>query len=226
MLVSIIMPVLNEASTIAATLASIKRLNGKSEVIIVDGGSTDGTEKLGAETGCLVVSAPQGRARQMNIGCRYANGEILLFLHSDSWLPPDALQKMAGVLQDPQVIGGGFRLTMNDPSPVLKLVCWFSNLRARWGHVYFGDQGIFVRREAFATVGGFPDIEIMEDWELSRRLAKIGMLRQVPAIITTSARRFRQGGIWRTIWLMQKLKFLYLCGVPPATIKQYYQEVR
>jgi rSAM/selenodomain-associated transferase 2 len=226
MLVSIIIPVLNEASTIAATLESVKALCGEKEVIIVDGGSTDGTKELVATSGFLIVPAPRGRARQMNIGVQHARGAILLFLHSDSRLQPDALEKMRHTLQNTKVVGGGFQLVMDDASPVLKMVCFFSNVRARWGHVYFGDQGIFVRRNVFEEVGGFPDIAIMEDWELSRRLTRLGTLQQVTSTITTSSRRFRQWGIWRTIWLMQKLKLLYLCGVPPATIKDYYRDVR
>jgi rSAM/selenodomain-associated transferase 2 len=226
MLVSIIIPVLNEVNTIAATLESITKLHGEKEIIIVDGGSTDGTRELISSSGFLVISAPQGRAKQMNAGARRARGEVLLFLHGDSHLQFDALKKMQFALQDAQVVGGGYQLVMEDTSLVLKMVCYFSNLRARWGQIYFGDQGMFVRRRAFEAAGGFPDIEIMEDWELSRRLSRMGILKQVPASITTSSRRFRKGGIWRTIWLMQKLKVLYLCGVPPATIKDYYRDVR
>lgn len=226
MLVSVIIPVLNEANTISATLASLQAMRGEKEVIVVDGGSTDGTKELVAASGFSAVSAPRGRARQMNAGVGYTSGEILLFLHGDSRLRPDALEKMQTVLRDQKVIGGGFELAMDISRPVLNMICFFSNLRARWTKVFFGDQGIFVRRSAFMEVGGFPDIEIMEDWELSRRLSKMGNLQQVAAPVTTSGRRFYQGGIWRTIWLMQKLKLLYLCGVPSATIKAYYQDVR
>lgn len=226
MLVSIIIPVFNEAGTISAMLDSLKSLRGAKEVIVVDGGSTDGTAQLAAASGFLTISAPRGRARQMNAGYQHASGEVLLFLHSDSRMASDALEKMRAVLEDEQVVGGGFRLAMDDPSPVLGMVCFLSNLRAKWGRVYFGDQGIFVRREVFAAVGGYRDMPIMEDWELSGKIAGKGGLVQVPAVITTSARRFRQGGIWRTIWLMQKLKLLYLCGVSPDRIRRYYEDVR
>lgn len=179
MFVSIIIPVLNEAATILAALDAVKDLHGEKEVIIVDGGSTDGTAEIAAAGGCLPVLADQGRARQMNAGARHAKGEILLFLHSDSRLEPGALEKMKLILRDPHVVGGGFKLAMDDASAVLGLVCFLSNLRARWGGVYFGDQAIFVRRRVFEEVGGFPEIDIMEDWALSRRLSGMGRLKQV-----------------------------------------------
>jgi rSAM/selenodomain-associated transferase 2 len=225
-LVSIILPIYNEASAIGAALDALNLVRGHKEILVVDGGSSDGTGEIAVDRGVSVINACRGRARQMNAGAQAAKGSILLFLHCDSRLSPEALEQMHTALDTTKSIGGCFQLAMDDPSPIFKLICFMSNLRARWCKLYFGDQAIFTRRDSFIAVGGFSDLEMMEDWELSRKLARQGKLVQVSATVTTSARRFQRQGIWSTIWLMQKLKIMYLCGVPTEVLKRSYDDVR
>jgi len=225
-LVSIVLPVYNEASTIGAALDALTSVRGPKEILVVDGGSSDSTREIAIARGVSVLIARRGRACQMNAGAQAAKGGILLFLHCDSRLAPEALEKMHTVLASTKAIGGCFQLAMDDPSPIFRLVCFMSNLRARWSKIYFGDQAIFARRDKFIAVGGFSDLEMMEDWDLSRKLVRQGKLAQIAATVTTSVRRFQRRGIWPTIWLMQKLKIMYLCGVSTDILRRYYDDVR
>ncbi|HIC88233.1 MAG TPA: glycosyltransferase [Anaerolineae bacterium] len=224
-MVSIIVPVLNEVEIIEPFLAHLTSLAGEHEIIVVDGGSEDGTAELAARW-AQVIRSPRGRARQMNLGARQARGDILFFVHADSRLPRDVALAIEGALRDPRVVGGCLSLAIDHPAPIYRLIAVFSNLRVKLFGQMLGDQGIFARREVFQRLGGFPEMEIMEDWEFSARLRSVGRVVQLPLKITTSARRWQKCGVWRTIWLMQKIKVLYALGYPPTELRRLYEDVR
>lgn len=227
--VSIVMPVLNEASRVVSAVRRLSRDFGDCELIVVDGGSNDGTrevleEMLDGAAGIelRVLTSRPGRARQMNTGARHAGGDVLWFVHADTVLDPDALPELQRVLTDPQVVGGGLTLRFDRTSIALRYLAWTSNIRARRLHWIFGDQTLFVRRSAFHAVGGFPELPIMEDLELSRRLARLGNLVLLPAAASASTRRFDEHGTWPMLVFMQWLKLLHFCGVDPARIARRY----
>ncbi|GAB6137779.1 TIGR04283 family arsenosugar biosynthesis glycosyltransferase [Halanaerobaculum tunisiense] len=225
--ISVIIPVLNEASTIKDTLEQVNMLAGSKEIIVVDGGSEDNTCQLASQLADKVFETRSGRGYQMNQGAKVATGSILLFLHSDSWLAKEALLGIKQALEDDKIIGGCLNLEIDDDSWPLKFIAWSSNLRAQYLNLMFGDQGIFVRRSVFEELDGYPDIELMEDWEFSRKLAKAdGELAVIPHKIYTSARRWHKFGIWKTIFLMHKIKILYMWGVEPKKLKKIYREAR
>jgi rSAM/selenodomain-associated transferase 2 len=220
--VSIVVPVLNEAATITGALARLRRDFPDCELVVVDGGSTDGTAELAAPL-ATVVRGERGRARQMNEGARRTTGEVLWFVHADTVLEPAALAQLRTCLTaDPDAVGGGLALRFDRRGPGLDYLAWASNQRARRLHHIFGDQAMFVRREVFDELGGFPDLALMEDLELSRRLHRRGRLHLLPATSTASARRLTAHGVWRMIAFMQYLKLLYLAGVDPEHIARRY----
>ena len=225
--ISVIIPVLNEETTIENTLQHVKVLDGDKEIIVVDGGSEDKTCQLANNVADRVVTTSSGRGHQMNIGSALDEGEVLFFLHSDSWLEAEALEAIERVMRDSEVIGGCLSLQIDDDSLPLRFISWSSNLRAKYLKIMFGDQGIFVRRSVFEEVGGYPEIELMEDWEFSQQLAKQkGKLKVLPQKIYTSARRWEQDGVWSTIWLMHKIKLLYMLGVEPKKLREIYRDAR
>ncbi len=219
--ISIVIPTLNEETTIRATLDHLTQSCPGCDIIVVDGGSTDQTVAI-ARTYARGLISPPGRARQMNAGAREATGDILWFIHADSSVDPDAMPAIQQVLTNPAVVGGGLRLAFDDPAWDLRLIAALSNLRARTLGWIFGDQSLFVRRSAFDAIGGFPDIALMEDLELSRRLRRRGHLALLSAVSRTSARRFRSGGPLRVFGQMQWLKLQYFCGVNPDALRQRY----
>ncbi|OII65582.1 hypothetical protein BJP40_01490 [Streptomyces sp. CC53] len=219
--VSIIVPVLNEEATIHSAVSRLRRDFPDCELIVVDGGSTDATVEL-ASLHATVVSSERGRARQMNEGARHATGDILWFVHADTAVDPDALDQIRAAFADPAVVGGGLTIRFDRRTPGLNYLAWTSNARARRLHHIFGDQAMFVRRTAFDTLGGFPDLAIMEDLEMSRRLHRHGRLRLLPATSTASSRRLVAHGTWRMIAFMQYLKLLYFAGVDPEAIRIRY----
>ncbi len=225
-LVSIVIPVLNEETTIEATLKHLKSLAGNKEIIVVDGGSNDQTYQLAAELADQVCRSKAGRGVQMNVGAKRAQGDVILFLHSDSRLSENAILAIIEVMGDQSIVGGNFSLRIDDPSWSLRFISYTSNLRAKYLKLAFGDQGIFVRREVFNTLGGYPEVELMEDWEFSKSLAKKGELAYLEERIYTSARRWHKFGVWKTIFLMHKIKFLYICGVDPDKLNQVYRNAR
>ncbi|AGB41129.1 glycosyl transferase [Halobacteroides halobius DSM 5150] len=226
-LISVIIPVLNEETTITTTLKQVHNLTGAKEIIVVDGGSQDKTVELATKLADKVCQTQAGRGHQMNVGAKEASGDILFFLHSDSQLETDALLAIGDALEDKRVIGGCFNFKINDDAWPLKFISWTSNLRAKYLNLIFGDQGIFVRADIFSQVGGYPEQELMEDWEFSRRLTKTeGKLVQLEPKIYTSARRWHESGIWKTIFLMHKIKFLYLLGVKPYKLREIYHDAR
>ncbi len=229
---SVILPVLNERRRIGLRLDELARMPGVDEVIVVDGGSDDGSAEF-AERHPLVVSgcarllrSEAGRARQMNLGARAASGQVLLFLHADTELPEDAASWVEAAFADPDVVFGAFRTwTIDDQSQRRAIWLRLADLRSRYARVPYGDQALFVRREAFFAVGGYPDQPLMEDTELCLRLRKLGKLRRLPCQVRVSGRRFLAHPIRDTV-LVNVFPLLYRLGVSPARLKQIYRDVR
>jgi len=223
--ISVIVPVLNEEKTIAATLAALAPLQPY-ETIVVDGGSHDRTRGIAAEFGVKIITAPRGRARQMNRGAAEANGEVYLFLHADTCLPATAFADITSALSDPRYVGGRFDVALDGRHWMLPLVARLISYRSRVSKVGTGDQALFVRCEVFRRMGGFPDIPLMEDIAFCRALKRLGEVACLRSRVVTSARRWEADGVWRTIFRMWTLKLLYLSGVSPMRLKQFYADTR
>ena len=226
--VSVIIPTLNEARRIERQLHSLEEIPGLGEVIVVDGGSTDGSASaLAAFPKVRVLPSERGRARQMNTGAQAATGRVLLFLHADVQLPKDAATWIARALASADVVGGAFRTwTISDsggwwPGPLLHL----ADLRSRYSSLPYGDQAIFVRADAFRAIGGFPDQPLMEDLELGRRLRSVGRLITGPARVQVSGRRFEARPFCYTL-LVNVFPLLYRLGVSPQRLAQLYGNPR
>jgi rSAM/selenodomain-associated transferase 2 len=222
--VSIVIPTLNEADRIVGCLQSLRAWRqGGAELIVADGGSTDTTAVLARPFADRVLVGPRGRAKQMNLGAAQAQGDVLLFLHADTLLPPDAPAALEAALADAQVSWGRFDVRIDGAAPLLTLVAHAMNLRSRWSGIATGDQAIFVRRDAFRRVGGFPDQPLMEDVELSKRLRKLSRPACLRQRVVTSGRRWEQRGVLRTIALMWVLRALYWIGLPAERLARMYR---
>lgn len=220
--ISIIIPTLNEANNITATINSTE-LSTNVEVIVVDGGSDDDTAAIAQSLGITVISSPPGRAIQMNKGAAIASGEILLFLHADTRLPPGFDQMIRTALQPPQTIAGAFALRIDAPDWGLRWVEWGVKLRSRLWQMPYGDQAIFVTKQAFDKITGFPQTPIMEDFQLITKLKSISKITLIEVPVITSARRWLKKGIFKTTLLNQSIIIAYLCGVSPAQIRKWYR---
>ena len=220
-----IIPTLNEAGLIRKTLDGLPAYENL-ERIVVDGGSSDDTVPSAKRSADQVLVAGAGRARQMNAGARAANGEILHFLHADSILPAGAFHEMAKAMKDPAVVGGAFRLAIDSARVSLKLVAAVANWRTGISRIPYGDQGIFIRRRAFDELGGFPDLPIMEDLEMARRLRRKGRMVFLRQAIITSSRRWDREGVWNTTVRNQVFVLLYFLGVSPVRLARWYRPVR
>ena len=227
-MISVIIPVLNEERRIGQRLQELSAMEPLRELLVVDGGSTDATaERARAFPRVTVLSAPRGRASQMNAGAGAATGSVLLFLHADVALPPDAPRHITTALEDPRVVAGAFKTwTVDDVGrsrmgPLLHL----ADLRSRYTRYPYGDQALFVRAEAFRAVGGFPQQPLMEDLELSQRLWKLGRIRTVDARVTVSGRRFLARPVFYFL-AINGFPLLYKLGVSPHTLLRLYQHVR
>lgn len=224
--VSIIVPLYNEAGTVEVLQDQLEPLLSLCEIILVDGGSTDGT--LGKiRPAFRLIHAPKGRALQMNAGARASNGEVLFFLHSDSRLPSRPLERIGKVMASHRA--GCFGVTFQSPGFFLRLCSVASNVRAFLGKIMFGDQGIFIERTLFFELGLYPEIPIMEDYRLSLTLRERGIAPGMTlAPISTSARRFPEKplGILRLLWKMNRLRKQYRDGVPPEEIARQYRDFR
>jgi rSAM/selenodomain-associated transferase 2 len=220
---SIIVPVLDEETGIVAALDALAddRRHGH-EVIVVDGGSSDRTSELARPLADIVLKAPRGRARQMNAGAARASGDILVFLHADTRLPPASDRLIFEGLRRSRRVWGRFDVAIAGRNPMLRVVAATMNLRSRVSGIATGDQAIFVTRAAFAACGGYPDIPLMEDIALSRRLKRAGRPLCLAECVTTSGRRWEQGGIVRTILLMWRLRLAYFLGAEPAALARRY----
>ncbi len=227
--ISVIIPVLNEVGTIKKVLASTD-CSTNVEAIVVDGGSTDGTVGLVQSLGVKVLSAPAGRACQMNAGALAATGEILLFLHADTRLPPRfdtmvraALKPLKGG-RGKKTVAGAFALQIDAPLRSLQLIEWAVNWRSRFLQMPYGDQAIFLKAETFHYIGGFSELPIMEDFELMRRLKRTGRIALIPVPVVTSARRWLKKGVFQTTLINQIVILAYLLGVSPKRLVRWYRQ--
>jgi rSAM/selenodomain-associated transferase 2 len=216
---SVVVPALNEARGIGAALQALAPLRARGhEVVVVDGGSTDGTPQIAAGLSDQVLNAPRGRALQMNAGARAATGDALVFLHADTRLPDKADAIILFSLNEK--LWGRFDVAIDSRHPLLKLVACAMNLRSRLTGIATGDQAIFVRREAF---DGFPEIALMEDVAFCRRMKQLGPPACRREKVLTSARRWEARGVLRTIVLMWRLRLAYALGADPARLAERYR---
>ena len=225
-MISVIVPVLNEAERITGLISSLQSLDGEKEIIISDGGSTDGTkQKLSALSNITVINSPSGRARQMNAGAEISSGNILWFVHADSVVSPSSLHDIERAISG-GAIGGFFRLKFYDADDwFMRFIERTSHTRAKRFGLIFGDQGLFIRRDIFDSLGGFADVSLMEDWEISRRLKRfhrLGLIHALDTLIGTSARRYIVNGRLKTWFTMNFVKALYILGADTETLRRIY----
>lgn len=223
--ISIIIPTLNEADTITLALESTRKAT-HSERIVVDAGSSDQTSSLARRWGARVITSPLGRAQQMNAGAEAARGEVLLFLHADTRLPERFDDPVRHIMAQSGVAAGAFELRIDGKERGLRIIEKVANWRSRRMQFPYGDQAIFVRSQLFHQVGGFSDIPIMEDFELIRRLRRLGRIAIAALPATTSARRWKQQGTWQTTLLNQAFILAYCAGVAPSRIARWYDSSR
>jgi rSAM/selenodomain-associated transferase 2 len=222
--ISIIVPALNEAAGIRATLTPLQPLRSRGhEVVVVDGGSTDGTMDLARPLADQVTASGRGRARQQNAGAAAAAGGILLFLHADTLLPAGADARVVDGLRAAGRGWGRFDVRLSGAHPMLRVVERMIGLRSRLSGIATGDQAIFVRRDWFGRAGGFPELPLMEDVALSKRLRGIGPPLCLRDRVVTSSRRWEERGVWRTIVLMWGLRLEYALGADPARLAERYR---
>ncbi len=221
--VSVVIPTLAEAPQIAAAVGNAFAA-GADEVVVADGGSHDGTAELARAAGARVLLAPRGRGPQLNAGARAARGDVLCFLHADARLPAGAVRAIRRALEDPAAPGGNFSVRFGSTLHARLLAAFYHVIR-RLG-VYYGDSAIFCRREAFETVGGFPDWPIMEDIKFANRLRRLGPMAYLPDRVSASPRRWEHGGIsqaWAS-WVV--IQSLYWAGVSPRRLAALYRHIR
>lgn len=224
MRISIVIPALNEAGGIAATLGALQTLRAQGhELIVVDGGSEDDTVDRAAALCDILLTAPRGRARQMNAGAYVASGDVLWFVHADTLAPERAAVDLLAALSRPGCEWGRFDVRLSGRRPLLRIVETAMNLRSRWTGIATGDQGLFVRRALFERLGGFPDILLMEDVAFSRLLKQQGAPACLSTRLVTSSRRWEQYGVLRTVFLMWRLRFAYWRGVSPRQLHAWYR---
>ncbi|OAI02461.1 glycosyl transferase [Methylomonas methanica] len=219
--ISIIIPVINEAAQLADKLQALQALRVRCELLLVDGGSIDASATIAAPLVDQVLHSQRGRARQMNLGARHAQAEMLLFLHADTRLPERAVELiMSAVEQGAE--WGRFDVQFDSPQAIFKLIACMMNVRSRLTGIATGDQAVFITRQAFQAVGGFPEIALMEDIAISAALKKIGKPCCLKAKVVTSARRWQHHGILRTILLMWRLRLRYFFGAHPDELAARY----
>ena len=227
MQLSVIIPTLNEQRLIARQVEYTAGLPGIGEVVVADGGSTDDTlRRVPTSANVIKLSSAPGRAAQMNAGAKVAQGDVLLFLHADVTLPENVGELVEQALEDQGSVGGAFvTWTVGDKASVISPLLHLADLRSRYTTLPYGDQAIFVRRESFERLGGFPDQPLMEDLEFSLRLGQLGRIRRVPVRVIVSGRRFINRPFFYAL-LMNLFPLLYRWGVPPERLAQYYREIR
>jgi rSAM/selenodomain-associated transferase 2 len=217
---------LNEAPGIVRTLEAIRDGAPAAEIIVVDGGSTDGGVEVARSRCDIILNAHRGRSLQMNAGAARACGGALAFVHADTMVPLTFARDIEVALANPTVVGGRFDVRLDDDHPLCILIGTLISLRSRISRTGTGDQAIFVRKEIFESLGGFPDLAICEDLDFARRMKRAGQIACLRSKVTTSARRWRKGGIMRTVLRMWTIRLLYLAGVSPVRLARMYSNVR
>jgi len=218
----IVVPVLDEAAQLAPRLQALQPLRERGAcVVVVDGGSRDESLAIAQAHADLALVAPRGRASQMNAGAAACAAEVLLFLHADTVLPDAADTLVLSALQG-RFAWGRFDVHVDSPRPLLRVVGAMMNWRTRRTGIATGDQALFVRHELFLRIGGFPDLPLMEDIAISRLLKRHGPPACLKQQVSTSARRWERHGVWRTIWLMWRLRAAYFLGADPASLAERY----
>jgi rSAM/selenodomain-associated transferase 2/rSAM/selenodomain-associated transferase 1 len=218
--ISVVIPVINEEENIGKTIAHAHDEN--SEIILVDGGSSDNTMAIAAESGARVISGHRGRSFQQNAGAEVSQGKVLLFLHADTLLPDDYAADIFEALMDHDVAAGAFRFATDLEVPIMRMIEFAVNMRSKYLHLPYGDQGIFTRKETFHSVGGFPDVSLAEDLFLVRSMSRFGKICIVPSTVMTSGRRWKKLGIFRTTLINIIILAGCLAGVKPERLAWLY----
>lgn len=219
--ISVIIPTLNEADELPATLRHAQALDGLHEIIVVDAGSTDSTCKLADAAGCHLIHSHPNRGLQQRLGAQHATGDFILFLHADTWLPHGAGETIRQILAKPNVVAGAFQKRFRDRGalPGSRIRCW---LLWKWFNKFFGDQAIFVKRHALEQAGGMPAVPLMEEYELCKALEPHGRLTLAHTAVTATARKFRKEGTFQTYYRMARCHAHLLLGTSPQQLKKFY----
>ena len=224
--ISVIIPTLNERAYLPDALENLYQQEPPpDEILVVDGGSVDGTQEIAKKSGALLVCDEKSISAQMNLGASRACGSLLLFLHADCKLEQKAFSDLLECMNEMEVVGGAFQLELCGTRPLLdRYLSWSGTWNARRSQIYLGDHGIFCRRSIFFEIGGFPDATLMYEFELMRKLRSHGKLVQLNKKCYASARRFQRNGYWKTILLMRSLRTFYRLGLPIDRLEQMYRE--
>jgi rSAM/selenodomain-associated transferase 2 len=218
---SVIIPTLNEASELPETLKRARAIPEVKEIIVVDAGSTDDTRAIARDHNCIVIESEPSRGKQLRLGAQRASGDVVLFLHADTWLPENAGTVIAETLARPLVVAGGFYKRFRDGGalPGSRLRCWL--LWALTNRL-FGDQAIFVKRDVLENCGGVPAVPLMEEFELCKNISIQGRIALAKSTVLTTARKFREEGTLRTYWRMAQCTFRYWLGTSPRRLMKIY----
>jgi rSAM/selenodomain-associated transferase 2 len=220
---SVVVPTWNEEQALPETVRRVRANPEVSEIIVADGGSRDRTREMAAQLGCRVIESKPGRGTQMRTGAAAATGDAVLLLHADTWIPPHAARAALDSLSHPRVAGGGFWKEFRDPPLLMLGSKWRCAVRLHVFHRVAGDQGAFVRRSTLEEIGGVPDLPLMEEFELCKRLRRLGRLVLADAVVQTSARRFVERGVLRTYARMWRVMIQYYLGSSPAELRRVYE---
>ena len=221
-IISIIIPVLNEATIIKKTLSQLTQYS-EIEIIVVDGGSQDDTVTIAKSSVKVITVSGKNRAGQMNAGANLAQSDILLFLHADTQLPANFIELVSKTLNQNQIIAGAFELAIDGSGIPLRGIEILVKVRSRLLSLPYGDQALFISKQAFIKAGGFADLPIMEDFEFIQRVGKLGRIAIAPAAVTTSGRRWQKLGVWQTTLINQLMIAGYYLGISPAKLSKFYR---